>query len=116
MNPNYTAINAAAEAKDPDSVLNYYKKMIALRKAHLGLVYGSFQLLAEADPQLFAYRRTLAETGEDYLIACNFSDQEAAFAIPADFAGARCLIDNYPGSAPDGAVTMRPFEAFVLQK
>lgn len=116
VNPNYTAINAAAEAKDPDSVLNYYKKMIALRKAHLGLVYGSFQLLAEADPQLFAYRRTLAETGEDYLIACNFSDQEAAFAIPADFAGARCLIDNYPGSAPDGAVTMRPFEAFVLQK
>ena len=116
VNPNYTAINAAAEEKNPDSVLNYYKKMIALRKSHLGLVYGSFQLLAKADPQIFAYRRTLAETGEDYLIACNFSDQEAAFAIPADFAGARCLIDNYPGSAPDGAVTMRPFEAFVLQK
>ena len=40
----------------------------------------------------------------------------SACPSPADFAGARCLIDNYPGSAPDGAVTMRPFEAFVLQK
>ena len=55
VNPNYTAINAAAEEKDPDSVLNYYKQMIALRKSHLGLIYGSFQLLAEENPQVFAY-------------------------------------------------------------
>ena len=116
VNPNYTAINAAAEEKDPDSVLNYYKQMITLRKSHLGLIYGSFQLLAEENPQVFAYRRTLAETGENYLIACNFSDKVAAFTIPADFAGARRLIGNYPDTAPTGAVTLRPYEAFVLQK
>ena len=116
VNPNYTAINAAAEEKDPDSVLNYYKQMITLRKSHLGLIYGSFQLLAEESPQVFAYRRTLAETGENYLIACNFSDKDAAFTIPADFAGARRLIGNYPDTAPTGAVTLRPYEAFVLQK
>ena len=119
VNPNYTSINAAAEEKDPGSVLNYYKKMIALRKSHLGLVYGSFQLLAEDDPQVFAYRRPLAETGEDYLIACNFSDKDAAFTVPADFDGSRRLIGNYPDSpenAPAGAVTLRPYEAFVLQK
>ena len=116
VNPNYTAINAAAEEKDPDSVLNYYKQMIALRKSHLGLIYGSFQLLAEENHQVFAYRRTLAETGENYLIACNFSDKDAAFTIPADFAGARRLIGNYPDTAPTGAVTLRPYEAFVLQK
>ena len=116
VNPNYTAINAAAEEKDPDSVLNYYKQMIALRKSHLGLIYGSFQLLAEENPQVFAYRRTLAETGENYLIACNFSDKDAAFTIPADFAGARRLIGNYHDTAPTGAVTLRPYEAFVLQK
>lgn len=108
--------NAAAEEKDPDSVLNYYKQMITLRKSHLGLIYGSFQLLAEENPQVFAYRRTLAETGENYLIACNFSDKDAAFTIPADFAGARRLIGNYPDTAPTGAVTLRPYEAFVLQK
>lgn len=90
--------------------------MIALRKSHLGLIYGSFQLLAEENPQVFAYRRTLAETGENYLIACNFSDKDAAFTIPADFAGARRLIGNYPDTAPTGAVTLRPYEAFVLQK
>ena len=116
VNPNYTAINAAAEEKDPDSVLNYYKQMITLRKSHLGLIYGSFQLLAEENPQVFAYRRTPAETGENYLIACNFSDKDAAFTIPADFAGARRLIGNYPDTAPTGAVTLRPYEAFVLQK
>lgn len=97
-------------------MLNYYKQMITLRKSHLGLIYGSFQLLAEENPQVFAYRRTLAETGENYLIACNFSDKDAAFTIPADFAGARCLIGNYPDTAPTGAVTLRPYEAFVLQK
>ena len=85
-------------------------------KSHLGLIYGSFQLLAEESPQVFAYRRTLAETGENYLIACNFSGKDAAFTIPADFAGARRLIGNYPDTAPTGAVTLRPYEAFVLQK
>ena len=97
-------------------MLNYYKQMITLRKSHLGLIYGSFQLLAEENPQVFAYRRTLAETGENYLIACNFSDKDAAFTIPADFAGARRLIGNYPDTAPTGAVSLRPYEAFVLQK
>ena len=97
-------------------MLNYYKQMITLRKSHLGLIYGSFQLLAEESPQVFAYRRTLAETGENYLIACNFSDKDATFTIPADFAGARRLIGNYPDTAPTGAVTLRPYEAFVLQK
>ena len=67
------------------------------------------------EPQVFAYRRTLAETGENYLIACNFSDKDAAFTIPADFAGARRLIGNYPDTAPTGAVTLRPYEAFVLR-
>lgn len=37
--------------KRPDSVLNYYKQMITLRKSHLGLIYGSFQLLAEENPR-----------------------------------------------------------------
>ena len=60
--------------------------------------------------------QSLAETGENYLIACNFSDKDAAFTIPADFAGARRLIGNYPDTAPTGAVTLRPYEAFVLQK
>ena len=51
MNPNYASINAAAEEKDPGSVLNYYKKMIALRKSHLGLVYGSSSCWRRTTPR-----------------------------------------------------------------
>ena len=82
VSPNYTAINAAAEAKDPGSVLNYYKQMIALRKSHLGLVYGSFQPLAEDDPQIFAYRRTLAETGEALPDRLQLLGQRGSFYHP----------------------------------
>ena len=89
VNPNYTAINAAAEEKRPGLGAQLLQADDRPAQEPFGLDYGSFQLLAEENPQVFAYRRTLAETGENYLIACNFSDKDAAFTIPADFAGAR---------------------------
>lgn len=50
------------------------------------------------------------------MIACNFSDQNAVFPIPEDFAQAECLISTYGKTEYTGSVSLRPFEAFVLQK
>jgi len=45
LNPNYQkGINVATQEKDENSVLNYFKKMVQLRKEHLGLVYGTFRI------------------------------------------------------------------------
>jgi len=77
VNPNHVAINVASQEEDPDSVLNFHRRLIALRKAEPVLIYGSFDLVMEDDPQIFAYTRSLG--GEQLLVICNLSDQDALY-------------------------------------
>ncbi|MGB2172318.1 MAG: glucohydrolase, partial [Flavobacteriaceae bacterium] len=57
VNPNYSEINVAKAEQNPLSILHYYRKMIAFRKAHPTLIYGSFTDLAPNHPQLYTYER-----------------------------------------------------------
>jgi glycosidase len=75
VNPNYVSINAAAEENDPDSVLNFYRKLIALRNSSKTLQYGAYRPLWTEHEQLFAYER--AHNGETYTVVCNMNDGNA---------------------------------------
>lgn len=112
VNPNYKEINAKAETADPDSIFHYYKKLIALRKAHPVIVYGKYELLLEDSEELFVYTRTLEQ--EKLLIVCSFCDHETTFPIPTEFIGAECLISNRERTYTDAEMTLAPYEAFVL--
>jgi len=70
VNPNYTRINVAAQENDPESVLNYTRKLIAFRKGHPALIYGDYQVILEDHPQVYAYWRTLPD--ERILVLLNF--------------------------------------------
>lgn len=114
VNPNYKEINAKAETADPNSVFHYYKKLIALRKQTPIMVYGKYEPLFEESEDWFVYTRTLEN--EKLLVVCSFTDQETAFTIPEEFAGAELLISNMENAYDNGTVTLRPYEAFVLWK
>ncbi|MBL5779654.1 alpha-glucosidase [Bacillus sporothermodurans] len=60
VNPNYREINVEKQQKDPHSVYHFYKKMIALKKENKIFTYGTYDLILENDPQIFAYTRTLS--------------------------------------------------------
>jgi len=112
VNPDYTEWNAKTEMADPDSVFNYYKKLISLRHENEIIVYGNFELLAAEHEQIFAYTREL--DGQEMLVICNFSDQITK--LPADVLKARegknaILIQNYKDEPQD---YLRPYEAIVL--
>ncbi len=114
VNRNYPEINAASQADDSRSVLSYYKKMIQIRKSELGLVYGDFILLEPEHPQIFAYQRTCE--ADSYLIVCNFTDRQAAFAMPKEFSeNSTCLISNYNRESYKGEICLSPYEAFVVK-
>jgi oligo-1,6-glucosidase len=117
VNPNYTRINAAAQMKDPASIWNYYRRLIALRKSRPVIVYGDHELLLPGDERLYAYRRR--HEGETLLVLCNFSRETADLYPPAlvpagvsGLDGGTLLIANYsaeerrPGS-------LLPWEARV---
>ena len=114
VNPNYKEINAKAETADPDSVFNYYKKLIALRKQNPIMVYGKYEPLLMESEELFVYTRTLEET--KLLVVCSFCDHETTFAIPEEFQGAPCLISNRERSHEGAEIVLRAYEAFVLCK
>ncbi len=76
-NPNYATINVASQEKEPDSILNYYRDMIALRKANPTLVYGDYECVDRAHDAIYAYRRW--DDHSDFLILHNLSDTSQIF-------------------------------------
>ena len=108
VNPNYTAINAEAALADPGSVFYTYQKLIALRKTNPVFAAGDFTLLCPGDKQVFAYLRRGG--GQTMLVAANLSGQDAAFALPADFAAVPPALATQ--DAPTSG-TLRPWEAAV---
>ena len=108
VNENHTEINAEAALADENSVFHHYRKLIALRKTIPEFRSGTFELLCPEDEQVFVYTRDTL-TGH-LLVVCNFSGEEAEFALPEAFRDAQVLISNYP----DSAETLRPYEAKML--
>ena len=88
-NPNYREINVQEQEEREDSVLSYYKELIALRKDPAykeTIVYGGFEPVADCGHNVIAYLRT----GEDQkiLVAANFNLEEREIALPGDLDGA----------------------------
>jgi oligo-1,6-glucosidase len=107
LNPNYVSINAEAEERDPNSVLAFYQKLIALRNASSTLQYGSYTPLWTEHEQLFAYRRELE--GETLTIVCNMSGESAN--LPEVPAGEIVLTNvAHPADA-----LLLPYEARVVR-
>ena len=117
VNPNYTAINAAQELADPDSVYNYTRRAIALHRAHKALVYGEYADLDPAHTQVYAYTRTLGQ--ERFLVVLNFGRAPVAYTLPGGVkAGALVLgnLPHVPGSEEHATeLNLRPWEARVYR-
>ena len=117
LNPNYKEINADGERRDPDSVYNFYRKLIRLRKEYQVFIDGKFELLLPEDEQIFAYTRTDGE--HQILVAANFTGEPAQCPVWKEWEGAQVLIHNYkdeaaerPGECPE----LRPYEVFILYR
>jgi alpha-glucosidase len=70
--PDYKQVNVEVEARDPDSMLNWYKKLIALRRSNSAIRDGDMSMLETGNPNVIAWSRT-APDGKVVVVACNFS-------------------------------------------
>jgi oligo-1,6-glucosidase len=113
VNPNYQAINAEAQEKDPNSVLNYFRNLVALRKKEPTLVYGKYTLLDKDNPDVFSYTREL--DGKKLLVLLNFSEKNATYNIGISTATAKILLDNYANTKKIKNNTLRPYEAIIIE-
>jgi oligo-1,6-glucosidase len=112
INPNYITVNVAAEENDPNSCLNYFRKIVKLRKDNLVLVYGKYTLLDKENPQVYAYTRELND--KKILVLLNFSARCATVNTGIETGKASLLIGNYT-STNNNNKTLRPYEALVYE-
>ena len=104
VNPNYTEINVEDQLKDEDSVLHFYKKLIALRKSEAyreTLIFGRFVPAFEADEDVFAFYRE-SESGDRIFIAANFGKEEKTLTLPEKRYTVLLTNDD---SAPEGTLS-----------
>ncbi|MFC5465729.1 glycoside hydrolase family 13 protein [Lederbergia graminis] len=113
VNPNYPNINVAEQLKDQDSILNFYKKLIRLRKENEVFVYGMYELLEPNHPHLFVYTRTLDE--EKAIVINNFAVQVTKLELPEWVKDAQLVLNNYDVQDAEIKleVTLNPYESRV---
>lgn len=114
VNPNYTKINAKDQVNREDSVFKYYQKLIKLRHESELIVYGTYDLILDDDKDIYAYIRTLGD--EKLIIYCNFSENTREVELPEEFTNGKVLISNYIDAKVNHKITLRPYEAIVIQK
>ena len=113
INENYKEINAAAALADPDSILNFYKKAIALRKSLPVVQNGSYQDYYKNSNELYVYARETKE--QKLLVICSFTDRPVRFRAPYNFSlsDMTLLLSNYPVSDTADSFLTRPYETRV---
>ena len=119
VNPNYKVINAAAQIGDEDSVYNYYRKLISLRKEHPIIVNGDFELVGEDDADVFVYLRHWKN--QILWVACNFTDRMQKIVNPssnhAEYREWHVICDNYSPSGDafeKDQLELQPYEAVAV--
>lgn len=114
VNPNYAKINAKDQINREDSVFKYYQKLIKLRHESELIVYGTYDLILDDDKDIYAYIRTLGD--EKLIVYCNFSENTREVELPEEFTNGKVLISNYIDAKVNHKITLRPYEAIVIQK
>jgi len=114
LNPDYRAVNVAAEEGDTGSVLQYVRRMIRLRRSEPALVYGRYRLLDRDNPDVFAYTRTLQ--GRTLMVALSFSQRGGRTPIPDGYSAGKVLISNLAASpVREAQLVLEPYQAVVLE-
>ncbi len=111
---NYKYVNVEAQEQDADSILHYYRKLIALRKRYKVIQDGSIRFLYQKQEEVFAYQRIWE--GQKLLVLNNLSGREVVLQEGVAVAGYRCLLSNYVQGESESIRALRAYESMVWLK
>lgn len=112
VNENYKDINVADQEKDENSVLNFYRRAIKLRKDLSSVKNGNYKEHGKMSSSFYTYSRE--DDREKLLIVCSFTEKTKKWSVPSgfDLASAELLLSNY--DRLDGT-TLKPYETRVYR-
>ena len=116
INENYKYINVEKDKNSENSIFEYYKKLIKLRKEENVIKYGTFELLLKEHKEVFVYTRSY--DNENLLVICNFYGNNITIDLGQEFKGrkAEILISNYNNNnslSPN--IKLKPYETIVYK-
>ena len=110
VNQNYKEVNVAAQEQDPESLLNFYRKAIALRKSLSCVRYGDYKEYYKRSNKLYVYSRK--NDRQKILVVCSFSKKKVRFKAPRDFdlVTGKLVLQNYADVEEN---ILKPYETRV---
>jgi Glycosidases len=111
INQNYTEVNIEDNLNDSDSLLNYYKKLLRLRKENEVIIYGDYKEHMHGSKKLYVYERNL--NGKKLLVVCSFVEGAVKFTAPKgiELEKGKLLSCNYADAPVEGnGFVTRPYE------
>ena len=112
--PTYRTHNVADESKDPDSVLEFYKKVLKLRHTNQALLEGNYTAVDESNANVLSYMRVYKDQG--VVVALNMSDapQKAKLDLNGNgFTATKSLLTTGKSAANGGEISLEPYGVFV---
>ncbi len=110
VNENYKTINVAQQEADPDSILHFYRKAVALRKSLPVVRHGEYREYFPCSKRHYVYSRQMP--GQKLLVICSFAGKDTRLRIPGgfDLSKARLVLQNYEKPDPRH---LHPYECRV---
>jgi len=112
--PTYKTHNVAAESKDPNSVLQFYKQVLKLRRTNKALLYGTYAAINEDDQNVLSYLRVYKD--QSIVVALNMSNVPERVTLPLKangFSSVRSLISTGVPAPRAGKLTLPGFGVFI---
>lgn len=114
VNENYIEVNVAAQEADPNSLLHFYRELIAFRKANPVALYGDYHEYLKNDRQFYVYERNYLN--RKLLVICFFATDQRRFEAPVGISleKGRLVLSNYElNQIVANGFTARPYELRV---
>ena len=119
--PSYTTHNVADELKDRNSILNFYKALLALRHTNPALLEGTYTALNVDDPDIISYLRRYKDHAVLVVINMSMNARSANFDLsPLGLAApnAKTLVtdlNSAPKAGKLGIVNMEPLSVYIAE-
>ena len=116
VSDNFEKINVKKQKQDRDSILEFYKKLIMLRKEKEVIARGNIEFMEVENAGVLAYTRCLDK--QKLLVCCNFRDVESQMEFTQEWKSGRKILGNYEENHKNNykVLTLRPYEIIVLEK
>jgi alpha-glucosidase len=119
--PSYKTHNVAVESKDPNSVLQFYKRVLALRHENRALLDGDYVALNRSDPNVLSYLRRYKNEAVLVLLNMSGSTQKISLDLKAEgFSSAHATpllttLSAPPQTDASGQYSLDPFSVYIAQ-